>query len=402
MRYTVIIPIYNAEEKIGRALESIQKQSEKDLEIICINDGSKDNSADIVKDYAEKDKRIRLYNQQNQGAAVARNFALDLAQGEYIAFLDADDAYGDIQALEKIYEVAQANDAEICMAKIYSVTSGKRKSVDKINDMIGQRAKFQFEDFQYDFFFHTYVYKREFLNENGIRFPVRKIYEDPLFLINAMAKASYIYCVDVEYYIYFWEKKTESISLETVEELLDGLFEVMKVTIDRDCFILKDEILNRVNTIYSEILWQYVTNPVVLNKLIQLNNFYNKERFEILILKELIKYGWNPELRFIMKLDKLKRLSVRDEQIVLYAAGGAGTDFMELNQKCKEVNLVAWIDEKKCGEKINGILIKDVGCLKNIRFDKIIVAIRDNQIYDSIVIMLLEMGIEADKILRWK
>lgn len=85
-----------------------------------------------------------------------------------------------------------------------------------------------------------------------------------------------------------------------------------------------------------------------------MNNFYNKERFEILILKELIKYGWNSDLRFIMKLDKLKRLSVRDEQIVLYAAGGAGTDFMELNQKCKEVNLVAWIDEKNAVKKLMG------------------------------------------------
>lgn len=402
MRYTVIIPIYNAEEKIGRALESIQTQSEKDLEIICINDGSKDNSADIVKDYAEKDKRIRLYNQQNQGAAVARNFALDLAQGEYIAFLDADDAYGDMQALEKIYEVAQANDAEICMAKIYSVTSGKRKSVDKINDMIGQRAKFQFEDFQYDFFFPTYVYKREFLNEKGIRFPVRKIYEDPLFLINAMAKASYIDCVDVEYYIYFWEKKLTFLSAEMVVSLLDGLLEEIEMAVERNWLRLKQEILNRLDTMYYDEVCLYANQPSVLKKLIQLNDYKSKNKFTIRVLRYLMEFGWNQDLHLTRKLDKLRELSVKDQRVIIYAAGGAGVDCFELNRKYHEFKLAAWVDENKAGEEIDNIIIKSVEEINTIPFDKVIVAIRDEQIYGEIVAKLMDMGVVSDKIFRWK
>lgn len=132
MRYTVIIPIYNAENKIGRALESVQKQTEKDLEIICINDGSEDNSGQIVQDYALNDSRIKLYSQQNKGAAVSRNFALDIAQGEYIAFLDADDAYDDKYALEKIYKIADINNAEICMAKFILLKMVKKSTFLKL------------------------------------------------------------------------------------------------------------------------------------------------------------------------------------------------------------------------------------------------------------------------------
>lgn len=402
MRYTVIIPIYNAADKIGRALESIQRQSVEDLEIICINDGSEDNSAEIVQGYAAKDKRIKLYNQQNKGAAASRNAALDLAQGEYIAFLDADDAYGDKYALEKIYETADVNQAEICMAKIYSVMEEQKKGIDRINNMIDQNHKFKFSDFQYDFYFPTYVYKRNFLNENRIRFPIKKIYEDPMFLMAAVMKASYIYCVDVDYYNYYWEKKTSVMSLETVEALLDGMLEIMEVAVDKNYVILKDEILNRVDAIYSETLWQYVGSPSILKRLIQLNDYKNKEKFEVLLLRDLVKYGWNPDLRFVKKLDKLRKLSVKDKLIVIYAAGGAGIDCFELNEKCNEFKLAAWIDENKCGHRINGVLIKEPQYIKNIQFDNIMIAIRDDQIYEEVTLKLMKMGIEADKILRWK
>ncbi|MCI8972975.1 MAG: glycosyltransferase family 2 protein [Lachnospiraceae bacterium] len=402
MRYTVIIPIYNAENKIGRALESVQKQTEKDLEIICINDGSEDNSGQIVQDYALNDSRIKLYSQQNKGAAVSRNFALDIAQGEYIAFLDADDAYDDKYALEKIYKIADINNAEICMAKIYSVKNGQKEYISKINDFASQKQKFRFEDFQYDFYCPTYIFKRTFLNDNKIRYPIKKIYEDPLFLIMALSKASYIYCVDVDYYNYFWERKETVLSLEVVKELLDGLLEVMEIAVNKNYHILKQEILNRVDSMYSEELWLHIKHPCILKRLIQLNDYSNKENFDILLLKYLIAYGQNFEWCWVKKYAKLKELSVRDQKVVLYAAGGAGVDCFELNKKYKEFELVAWIDKNKAGKIIEHTPIRNLEYIGDIQFDKIIVAIRNDQLYDEIVEKLMEMRIESNIILRWK
>lgn len=402
MRYTIIIPIYNTANKIGRALESVQKQSIKDLEIICINDGSEDNSAAIVQSYIAKDNRIKLYNQSNKGAAISRNFALDLAQGEYIAFLDADDAYDNSEGLEKIYEVASSNNAEICVARIHSYVNGQKKSVDRINNIIDQKDKFKFVDFQYDFYFPTYVYKKKFLDDNRIRFPIKKIYEDPIFLITAMTKASYIYSVDVDYYNYFWEKKEATMSLETVEVLLDGLLEVMKIAVENDYFILKDEVLERIDTIYYEEICQYANRPSILKKLIQINDYSDKEQFNIQVLKYLMEFGWSQELYLTKKLNKLRGLQVKDKSVVIYAAGGAGTECYKINKKYKEFKLVAWVDVKKAGKEIGNVCIKNVECINSIQFDKIIVAIRDDQLYDEIVTKLVGMGIALKKILRWK
>ena len=90
-RISVIVPVYNVEEYLERCLTSIVKQTYKDLEIICINDGSTDNSLEILKAFAQKDVRIIIIDQPNQGLSSARNIGISRATGEYISFIDSDD-----------------------------------------------------------------------------------------------------------------------------------------------------------------------------------------------------------------------------------------------------------------------------------------------------------------------
>ena len=85
IKISVIIPIFNAERYLSDCLDSIVNQSFKDIEIICINDGSKDKSEKIIKEYAQKDKRIILFNQANKGAGPARDKGIELSRGEYIS-----------------------------------------------------------------------------------------------------------------------------------------------------------------------------------------------------------------------------------------------------------------------------------------------------------------------------
>ena len=88
---SVIIPVYGVEQYIAECLDSVIAQTYKNLEIIVINDGTKDKSAEIAKEYAQKDSRIKVYDFENGGLSVARNRGVSLAKGDYIAFLDSDD-----------------------------------------------------------------------------------------------------------------------------------------------------------------------------------------------------------------------------------------------------------------------------------------------------------------------
>ena len=90
-KVSVIIPVYNVEKYLRECLDSVINQTLKDIEIICVNDGSTDNSLQILEEYAQKDERIRIINQENRGQSVARNRGLDIALGEFIAFIDSDD-----------------------------------------------------------------------------------------------------------------------------------------------------------------------------------------------------------------------------------------------------------------------------------------------------------------------
>ena len=99
---SVIVPIYNVEEYLSGCLESILSQNFSDFEIICIDDGSTDESGSILEMYASKDSRIRTVHQENKGLSSARNVGLDMARGEYIAFCDSDDYYHP-DFLKKLY-----------------------------------------------------------------------------------------------------------------------------------------------------------------------------------------------------------------------------------------------------------------------------------------------------------
>lgn len=117
---SLIIPVYNVEKYLRKAFESVQSQTFKDFEVIIINDGSTDNSLKIILEFCKKNKNFVLINQENSGPAAARNTALKVSKGEYIAFMDSDD-YLEPNFLECLYEAAKKNEADMvcCNFNIY-------------------------------------------------------------------------------------------------------------------------------------------------------------------------------------------------------------------------------------------------------------------------------------------
>ena len=114
VKVSIIIPVYNCETYLEQCIKSVFRQSIKDLEIICINDGSTDSSVEIIEQLQKEDGRIILYHQENQGAGAARNLGIRKAEGKYIAFLDADDYFLDTDALELMFYACKMNGAAVC------------------------------------------------------------------------------------------------------------------------------------------------------------------------------------------------------------------------------------------------------------------------------------------------
>lgn len=111
---SVIIPVYNASEYLDKCLESVLSQTLKNIEVICVDDGSTDNSVEIIRNYAASDDRIILVQQTNKGAGAARNLGLQYARGKYVHFLDADD-WLELSAYEESYKVIEDTQADVCV-----------------------------------------------------------------------------------------------------------------------------------------------------------------------------------------------------------------------------------------------------------------------------------------------
>lgn len=189
-KLSIIVPVYNVEKYLPKCLESLIKQTLKDIEIICVNDGSMDNSLAILKEFASRDSRIRIIDNQHQGVAKTRNTGLEQSTGEYIGFVDSDD-YIDIDFFEKLYNSATKSNSDIAIASIlkhknffniYNAKYTKEEIAITIQD------KIKLCEDKKHFFFYAWnkIYHSGFIKENNIKFSEGQIYEDVMFAIKAL------------------------------------------------------------------------------------------------------------------------------------------------------------------------------------------------------------------------
>ena len=125
-KISIIVPVYNSENYVKKTIESLVKQTLKEIEIILVDDGSKDNSGKICDEYAKKDERILVIHKENAGQAKARNTGIDIAKGKYIMFLDADDMY-EANTCEKMYNKAEEQQADYVSANYIMINENDEK-----------------------------------------------------------------------------------------------------------------------------------------------------------------------------------------------------------------------------------------------------------------------------------
>ena len=212
-KVSVILPVYNVGNYLNDSLNLLLNQTLNDIEIICVNDGSTDNSLLILEDFSLKDSRIKIINQENMGAGIARNNGMNIAQGEYIYFMDADDIVT-IDILEKLYYNAINNDSDFVLFKVAKFNEKEINYNSPIYDLEKIFPNADFNNFIFSaldikqnvlnvaFAPWTKFYKREFLEKNKLEFPDISSYNDILFHVKSMLMSSKISFVPEFLYFY--------------------------------------------------------------------------------------------------------------------------------------------------------------------------------------------------------
>lgn len=423
-KISVIIPVYNTQQYIEQCIESVRCQTLKDLEILCVDDGSTDASPAILHSMQEADGRVRIFSQENQGPGKARNYGLRQAEGEYILFLDADDYLLDDSALEQMYHACVSQSVPIC---------GAFRSCDRdgvITPMGLHRRECQdapagkkiaYRDYQYDFHYSTYLYRRELLTEQQIFFPDYRRFQDPPFFVRAMIAAKEFYIVPVELYCFRAGHQDYALSAEKVNDIVRGLTDLLEISARRELRKLHLLEVGRLNEGYfwhvirhlrvdnTELLslllranqavqWQWVEEVhgegVRLIKALQFVLHAGQEKYER-YCKELERKGYrNIPLGSIFPFHKIPAYS----RVVLYAAGVMGWTYYEQIKENSDYELVGWVDrqyEKYAGHKAG---IGPVESIRELDYDYVVIAIEEEKTALEIIDSLKELGVSEDKI----
>lgn len=329
MKLSVIIPVYNASDYLRKCLDSVINQTLKDIEIICVNDASTDNSLEILNEYADKDKRIKIISyKENKGQGYARNLAIQNATGEYIGFIDSDDTI-ESDYYEYLYNKATSNKADIVSANIvYSYNGSLRLGdwpqikeniptelcslKDKINSIYSACSTSPCK----------HIYSRKLITDNKIEFLSGVYHEDQFFIIKAFTFANKIIKENIDspryfYYIRYGSSTNQDVSSAKYYASYFDMFIVFNKILD---FLksqnVDDEIINILLNDFKIILFSKfdIINRKYLDEfLIKTNNLLKDKNINWYILKlriinKLKIYKYIKKIKG--RVTKIKRLMI--------------------------------------------------------------------------------------------
>lgn len=293
LKISVIIPVYNCEKYLQQCLDSVILQTYENLEIICVNDGSKDKSLKILQKYAKNDSRIKIITQTNQGQSTARNAGLKQATGDYISFVDADDWISLSLYQKFVNRLKKINrDVDIFLFNACNYTD-KPKSI--------YLSKFfeitEWKNFQYTNFLHRFddcmnpfsgnmsavnkIFRKSFLTDNNIEFCQGLIFEDQLFYLQSFIKAKSILISDDPMYMYRRQN-----SSSTMNSLGDKVFDIFKIINKMESFLLKTN--NYEDYKYAFFQHKYIQYSFLFfeTPYFKKERFYDEMKARLLMTKE--------------------------------------------------------------------------------------------------------------------
>ena len=225
-KVSIVVPIYNVEKYLHQCLDSIVNQTLKDIEIICVDDGSTDSSPQIIKEYMDKDPRVKVITKPNSGYGNSMNRGFDMAEGEYIGIVESDD-YADPEMFEEMYQVASSNQLDVVKSGFYYYYSipNERNEKEEIVSKIRARKSFcPATDFKapmemVEFFnlkptIWSAIYRKDFIRENKIRFNETPgaSFQDTSFSFKVMCLAKRVQLLQEAYLHYRQDNENSSVN----------------------------------------------------------------------------------------------------------------------------------------------------------------------------------------------
>lgn len=282
-KVSIVIPVYNAEKYIEKCLKSVINQTLKKIEIIIINDGSKDKSEEIIREIAKKDSRIKFITRENKGVGPTRNEGIELANGEYIIFIDSDDVI-EPNMCEIMYNKAKKNDVDIVICNSNIIKNGKILRKEERNEDI--KVNISSVSNFLNTYYHNKLYENRvwdkmfrlsIIKENNIQFgDLKKITgEDLFFGITILPYCKKVIFIKEKLYNYYIRENSimQTYNSQEVQKTIEFIKEIEKFQTSKN---IKNE--------YDSFLATYIYNLVVGSSIATLRHKKKKK------LKEDINY----------------------------------------------------------------------------------------------------------------
>ena len=261
INFSIIVPIYNVEKYLPKCLDSLIGQTYSNIEIICINDGSTDNSLEVLENYEKKDNRIKIINQKNQGVSVARNVGIKSATGNYILFVDADD-WINLKTCEIIYNNVSYEQFDLVYFDYYRVNLHCIRPI-KVKDIINC-CMWQI------------CYKKDFILNNSLLFQENMtIAEDHIFKVAAIFQTNNIKKIDK--CLYYYDVSREGSATKNNSILIENNIKAYKILCHMDFYqkLSRNKQLEILNMFSCLLFATWSDFPTTLQKKYnkQLNSF---------------------------------------------------------------------------------------------------------------------------------
>ena len=407
IKVSVIIPIYNMELYLEECLQSVLSQTLKEIEVICVNDGSTDNSLEILQKYASQYSNIVIFNQENCGVGKARNRGINIAKGEFVAFMDPDDFYPDNDILECLYNNAIENNVYICGGSLCSL---KDKTIIKDYDgwlrdyTFNCNGKMTYQDYQFFYGFYRFIYHLEFLKKNNLYFPSYIRFQDPPFFVRAMLCAEEFYAMKKITYCYRQGYKKFILTPEKTIDYAKGVIDLLNISKEKNLKKLHRNVIKVLHNVLSISIYKHIAEGnAELEELVhQINKNINIQYFQErtgplqspLLLEppeivEFVQLILKKESEILDKINKYKK-------IIIYGAGKVGAYVIDYLKKVKGIEVICFAvsDKKKNPDNVNGIPVESIYDITEYKGTALVLIATSPKYHQDIKNILLKLQFE--------